>query len=136
MYQSETKIRVRYADTDQMGFVYYGRYLEYLEVARTDAMRELGVRYADLEKKENIALPVTRVDIRYKRPAHYDNDLILRTTIPEMPTSRIAFETEILNLDERVINTARVELCFIDITTGRPTKPPKHLLDQLRPHFE
>ena len=119
-----------------MGFVYYGRYLEYLEVARTEAMRSLGIKYAEMESRDNIALPVTRVEIRYRRPAHYDDDLIMKTIIPELPTSRIAFETEIFNLKGVMINAARVELCFIDISSGRPTKPPKNLIDQLKPFFD
>ena len=136
MYSHDFNIRVKYADTDQMGYVYYGRYLEYLEVARTEAMRALGVSYNELETEYGTALPVMDVNIKYLHPARYDNLLTLKTTIKEMPGVRIVFDTEILREDGKLLNLASVRLCFVDIQTEKPMRPPEVLLDQLKPYFD
>lgn len=135
MYSHTTRIRVRYADTDQMGYVYYGRYTEYLEVARTEAMRDLDEPYGELEKM-GVALPVLDLHIKYIRPAHYDDQLILNTTITELPGGRITFLTDIERDDGQLLTKGRVTLCFVDAKTGRPTRPPEDLINKLKPYFE
>ena len=135
MYAHTTSLRVRYADTDQMGYVYYGRYTEYLEVARTEAMRDLDVPYGELEK-DGIALPVLDLHIKYIRPAHYDDSLVLKTTIQELPGGRITFHTDIEREEGELLTKGKVTLCFVDSGTGRPTRPPENLINKLRPYFE
>ena len=117
MYSTEVKIRVRYAETDRMGYVYYGNYATYFEVARVEALRNLGFSYRSLED-EGIILPVLDFSIRYRRPAYYDDELTIRTIVPEMPAARIKFEYEVLNAAGTVITTAATTLVFIDKNTG------------------
>ena len=125
---------MKYADTDQMGYVYYGRYTEYFEVARTEAMRAVGVPYSELERS-GVALPVLELWIKYIRPCFYDEELILTTSIPELPQGRIIFETDISKKDGQLLTKGRVTLCFVDIKSGRPTKPPAALIKKLEPYF-
>ena len=134
MVEHEISLRVRYAETDRMGYVYYGRYMEYLEMARTDLIRSLGVTYRQLEDDHGVGLPVLKVEVTYIRPAKYDDVLRMVTRVPEMPTGRITFETEIYKEDE-LINKSRVVLCFVDGKTGRPTRPPEIVLEAMKSHF-
>ena len=136
MYEHTTTIRVKYADTDQMGYVYYGRYLEYLEVARTEVIRSLGLTYHELETKYNVALPVMDVHIKYLMPGRYDDMLELKTVIREKPGVRIKFFTEIFRSDGKLLNIAEVRLCFIDIKSERPTRPPEAFMEKMAAYFE
>lgn len=136
MVEHSIEVRVKYADTDQMGYVYYGRYLEYLELARTEAIREIGISYRDLELKYQVALPVMEVNIRYLHPAKYDDVITLKTTVKEKPGVRIKFHTEIIRNDGKLLNVADVKLCFVDITSGRPVKPPEAFMSCLANYFE
>ena len=136
MYEHVTSLRVKYADTDQMGYVYYGRYLEYLEVARTEVIRSLGLTYHELETQHNVALPVMDVQIRYLAPGRYDDILELKTIIKEKPGVRIKFSTEIIRADGKLLNIAEVRLCFIDIKTEKPTRPPEAFMEKLAAYFE
>lgn len=135
MYHHQTTVRVRYADTDQMGFVYYGRYLEYLEVARTEAMRALDVPYDEMER-QGVALPVLEVNIKYFKPGFYDDVIVMDTKIEEMPSGRITFHTSMKKEGHIEINMASVTLCFVDRNSGRPCRPPSHLLKKLAPYFD
>ena len=94
MYSFETKIRVRYGETDQMSFAYYGVYAQYYEVGRVELLRSLGVTYKKLEDM-GFALPVVSLNINYKKPAYYDDELTIRTTIKELPSVKITFYYEI-----------------------------------------
>lgn len=134
MYKSETKIRVRYADTDQMAYVYYGKYAEYYEVARTELIRELGFTYREFEER-GIMLPVSEMKIKFYRAAHYDELITLVTRLVEMPTARIRFVCEMFNEEGQKLNEGEVSLVFSDATTRRPSRPPKDLLDKLKPYF-
>ena len=96
MYSFETNIRVRYGETDQMSFVYYGVYAQYYEVGRVELLRSLNVSYKEIEKL-GFALPVVNLNINYKKPAFYDDLLTVRTTIKEIPSARITFHYETLN---------------------------------------
>ena len=135
MYHSETQVRVRYAETDQMGYVYYGNYAVYFEVARVEMLRTLGFSYKKLED-EGVMLPVLNFSIKYIRPAYYDSLLTIKTTIPEIPSARIHFNYETFNERNELINTAETTLVFVSKKTGRPTIPPEDLLEALIPHFE
>ena len=112
MYQSEINIRVRYAETDQMGFCYYGNYAQYFEVARVEMLRSLGVSYKMLED-QGILLPVTDFSIKYIKPAYYDQNLTIKTFMRILPNVRIAFDYETFNESGELLNEARTELVFL-----------------------
>lgn len=130
----QTLVRVRYAETDQMGFVYYGHYATYFEVARVEAMRALGISYKSLEDS-GIQMPVTDFHIRYKKPGRYDELLRIETRIEEIPSLRIRFNYTTFNEQEELLNTAETELVFIDSSRKRPVKAPETLLSALVPFF-
>jgi len=130
MYSFETKIRVRYGETDQMSFVYYGVYAQYYEVGRVELLRSLGISYKEIEEM-GYALPVVNLNINYKKPAYYDDELIIRTTIKEMPSARITFYCETINSKGELLNTGEVVLVFMDKKTGKPCFAPAIVLDKL-----
>lgn len=134
MYQHEVKIRVRYAETDQMGYVYYGNYATYFEVARVEAFRNLGYPYKQLEA-EGIGMPVLSLKVNYHAPARYDDELTVRVTIPGRPRARILFRYEVTNQEHKLINTGETELVFIQSASGRPTRLPQVLANLLDPFF-
>ena len=131
MYSFETKVRVRYGETDQMGFVYYGVYAQYFEVGRVELLRSLGVGYKSLEE-EGYFLPVVNFEIQYKKPALYDDELIIKTTIKEMPSARIAFYYETYNIKKVLLNTGKVVLVFVDKTNRKPCLTPSIVINKLK----
>lgn len=131
MYTSETKIRVRYGETDQMGYAYYGNYAMYFEVARVEALRELGVSYKRLED-EGIMLPVFEYKVKYIKPALYDDVLTIKTYIKELPGARIRFEYETYNENEDLINVGETTLVFIKSETKKPCIAPTELMEKMR----
>lgn len=132
MYTTRISLRVRYAETDQMGFAYYGSYMAWLEVGRVEALRELGIVYRDLEL-EDILLPVSEVNIRYLRPVRYDDEITIETTITEAPSARIKFAYSII-VDNTVVSEAETTLFFMDRTSFRPMRCPQSILDALAPY--
>lgn len=122
----EIQLRVRYGETDRMGYCYYGNYAQYLEVGRVEALRELGLNYKDLED-EGIGLPVQNYQISYKRPAYYDDLLSVRTKIRSCEGARIIFDYEVCNESEDLLCTAETTLVFVNMETGRPVKAPESL---------
>lgn len=134
MIISETKIRVRYAETDKMGFVYYGNYATYYEVGRTEALRQLGSSYDALEKS-GVGMPIYSLAINYKRPAYYDDLLTVKTTISEMPMSRINFHYEIYNQKGDLVNYGETVLVFINLNSGKSCRPPEWFLQFFKPYF-
>ena len=134
MYTHEIEIRVRYGETDQMGYVYYGNYAQYFEVARVEMLRSLGINYRDLEES-GILLPVISLSIRYIKPARYDDLLKIKTTIHEMPTARISFTYECLGPEGDLLTKAETSLVFQDKQTGKPRRTPPELLAALAPYF-
>lgn len=126
MVKDEIKVRVRYAETDRMGYVYYGNYATYFEVARVELLRKLGFNYIDLEDS-GIALPVADMSIKYIKPAFYDQLLTVRTTITEAKGVRIKFCYETFNDAEELINSAETTLVFISTSTNRPCAIPEDL---------
>jgi acyl-CoA thioester hydrolase len=135
MYSKETKIRVRYGETDQMGYVYYGVYAQYFEVGRVELLRSLGVSYKELEKS-GFALPVVYFEINYKKAALYDDELTIRTTIKELPSARITFEYETYNVAKELLNVGKVILVFVDKVTKKPCLPPALIMDKLKEKLE
>jgi acyl-CoA thioester hydrolase len=135
MYVSETTIRVRYAETDQMNIVYYGNYAQYFEVGRVEAIRQLGLSYKDLEST-GIIMPVVEMTAKFVRPARYDDLLTIRTTIRELPTShRIEFIQEVYNERGKLLTTGVVVLYFVWAKTMEKTTMPREMAERLRPWF-
>lgn len=131
MYSHKTNIRVRYGETDKMGFVYYGIYAQYYEVGRVELLRSLGISYKFLEDS-GYELPVVSFKINYKRPAFYDDEIIIKTSISETPSSKITFDYECFNIDGALINNGQVVLVFVNSDTKKPCKPPQMIIDNLK----
>lgn len=127
------KIRVRYAETDQMGVVHHSRYALYLEEARTQAMRDFGIPYSDLET-QGIALPLLNIESKFIKAAKYDDVINIKTTIATMPTVRMEIAYEIF-VDDVLINTSKTTLVFTDKSTLKPIRCPQTVLDKLSPHY-
>jgi len=129
MIQHTAKLRVRYADTDQMGIVYYAKYLEYFEVARTELLRELGLPYRTLEE-EGFALPVADAAVKYYKGAAYDDELLITATIIPANSPRLPIEYKIIRAsDEALLAEGSTTLVFTDSKTWKPVRPPKRYLD-------
>jgi acyl-CoA thioester hydrolase len=129
-----TQIRVRYSETDQMGYVYYGNYAQYFEVGRVEWLRNLGISYKTMEN-EGVILPVINLQVTYLKPAKYDNLLTLKTTLVKKPSVRIEFTYELFNEQEELLVIANTELVFIDIFKNKPTKSPAQLSEKIEESF-
>ncbi len=134
MYTHHTETRIRYGETDQMGYCYYGNYALFLEIGRVEALRSLGITYKSLENTE-ILLPVLELNIKYIKPSFYDDLITIKTTISILPNVKIFFEYEIYNEKKELITKASTTLVFINKSTMRPTKCPENLLLKLKPYF-
>lgn len=126
MYSSDTQLRVRYGETDRMGYAYYGNYAEYIEVGRVEALRELGFSYKELEDS-GVLLPVLEYWSKFIKPALYDDLLTVRTMISEVPETRFPFEYEVLNGKGELLTKAKTTLVFVDKDSGRPCQCPDEL---------
>jgi acyl-CoA thioester hydrolase len=135
MYQSETTVRVRYGETDQMAYVYYGNYAMYYEVARVEGFRQLGVTYKELEAM-GVMMPVLEYHSKFLAPGRYDELLRIVTTIREKPTVKIKFNFETFNEVNELINQGEAVLAFVNMSTGRPCRPPENLMKALEPYFK
>lgn len=129
--ETKTWVRVRYAETDQMGYVYYGNYAIYLEVARTEWVRNLGITYKEMEEDWGIMLPVYSLNIQYKKPAKYDDELTIFTKVSEPKGVKLEFQHQIYNQQNQLIIEATVVLVFVQKSTMKPCKPPQKFLDVL-----
>ncbi len=129
MIVAENQIRVRYAETDQMGYVYYGNYSTYFEVARVELFRTFGISYKEMEE-QGVMMPVLEQHIKYIRPAKYDDLLTIKTYLKSKPGVRIKFEYEVFNEDKTLLTKAETMLVFVDMKTGKPTNAPQYF-DQL-----
>jgi acyl-CoA thioester hydrolase len=134
MFQSETSIRVRYAETDQMGFAYYGYYAMYYEVARVESLRQLGTTYRALEDL-GVMLPVLENNSKYFLPARYDDELRIVTYVRERPGVRLKFEYDIFNGEGVLIHQGNTLLVWMDRKTGKPCRPPHLFTSLLEPFF-
>jgi acyl-CoA thioester hydrolase len=121
MYESITKIRVRYAETDQMNVVYHGNYAQYFEVGRAESIRQLGFTYKELETM-GIIMPIVDLHTKFLRPAHYDDLLTIKTILKELPTDhKIEFHQEVYNESEKLLTIGKVVLYFINSTSKEKT---------------
>ena len=135
MLVSETKIRVRYGETDQMGFVYYGNYPLYYEVGRTEALRQLGTSYKALEE-DGILMPVIDMSVKYIASGRYDDVLTIKTIVREVPETRMKFVYEIYNEAGKMINRGETTLIFLSKDRNRPVRCPGWLQELFRMNME
>jgi len=134
MFVHESRLRVRYAETDQMGQMYYGRYAELFEVGRVEALRALGFPYSELEAR-GVMLPVSDFRVRYLKPVRYDQEVVIRTTVIEPIAVRIHFRYELLAPTGELLSEAETTLVFVDAATKRPCRAPADLVAALAPYL-
>lgn len=135
MYNHISSYRVRYADVDQMGYMYYGNYSKLYEIGRVEALRNLGVRYRDMEQN-GIWMPVYENHSKYIKPAKYDELLEINCKLEIIPSTRIVFTTEISNEEGILIHIGKTTLVFLDEKSGRIMSCPEMILEKLQPFFE
>ena len=136
MYSYDTELRVRYGETDQMGYLYYGNYAQYFEVGRVETIRSLGMSYRELEEKHGIWLPVVSMEMRFVRPVYYDEQIRIHSEIRKLPDEYITFHTELFNDKGKKVNGGTVKLCFFHAEQKKVVHAPEFLLEKLRPYFE
>lgn len=132
--EHDLELRVRYAETDQMRYVYYGHYAQYFEMGRTDLIRSLGITYREMEEDWGVMLPVRELKVRYWKPARYDDLLRVVSRISQEPKASILIEHEIYRKEatgESLLVTGTVELVFVDRQSMRPIRAPQAFLDAL-----
>ncbi len=125
----ETEIRVRYAETDAMGYLHHAQYLVYFEIGRTELLRLNGLRYRDMEER-GLFYVVARLDCRFRAPARYDDLLTLTTSTAKLSRVRVDHHYE-LKRDGQLLTEADSTLVLVD-RNGRPTTLPDDLYDVLR----
>ncbi len=135
MYSHEYTYRVTYADTDMMGYMYYGNYARLYEIGRVELIRSLGITYQSMEREMGIMLPVVSVESRYLKPALYDDILTVTTSLTEMPDKLITFYFIIKNGNNEIIHKAEVKLFFVEMSSGKRISCPALIADNLKSWF-
>jgi len=135
MLFNEIQIRIAYADTDLMGYVYYGNYATFYERGRTELIRSLGLSYKEMEKL-GVMMPVRTVTSEFLKPAYYDDLITIKTIVSEVPTSRMTFNYEIYNQNSVLLHKASTTLIFLDVEKRKPVRAPQFLLDKIKDYFE
>ncbi|WP_158828282.1 acyl-CoA thioesterase [Mucilaginibacter lacusdianchii] len=135
MFTHTTKLRVRYGETDQMGYMYYGNYAEFFEVGRVEMLRSLGLTYRWMEET-GIMMPVLEMKCKYLKPALYDEEISIQVSMEKMPGVKIHFKYELFNEKSELIHVGETLLAFINMKNNRPSLPPQEFLDKLKPYFE
>lgn len=123
-------VRVRYAETDQMGVVYHGNYAQYFEMGRVEWLRNLGISYKQMEES-GVMLPLVSLSMNYKKPARYDDLLTIKTIFKSQTSVKIEFDYEIYNESDELLTTGNSVLVFVDSKTGKPIYPPKYMKELL-----
>ncbi len=131
-FSVETKTRIRYSETDQMGYVYYGNYAIYFEMGRVECLRSLGLPYKEMEE-QGIMLPVMDLQIEYKAPAKYDDLITIKTKADYLKGSRIHFLYELYNEDSQLLTKGSTTLVFVTSNNMRPTRPSATIIEKLKP---
>jgi len=131
MKEHEIQVRVRYSETDQMGVVYHGNYLPYFEIGRVEWLRDKGISYKFMEEN-GVALPIVSLSLNYKKPARYDDVLLIKTIYKSQTSVKLEFECEIRNEKGELLTTGYFLLVFVDIKSGRPIPPPQYISDLLK----
>ena len=135
MFEHTTKLRVRYGETDQMGYMYYGNYAEFYEVGRVEMLRSLGLTYSGMEQA-GIMMPVLEMSCKYLKPALYDEEISIKVILNKIPGIRIHFRYELSNEKDEIINLGETLLVFINMKTNRPSLPPVDFMNKLLPFFK
>lgn len=136
MITHRTRKRVRYGETDQMGYLYHGHYALYYEVGRVELLRSLGLTYKRVEEELGVMMPVVNLECRFVRPAHYDDEVAIETQVRSLPERQLAFHHELYGPTGELLNGGRVTVCFVERAGGmRRVGCPPAVLDALRPHF-
>ena len=135
MFSHSTKLRVRYAETDQMGYMYYGNYAAFYEVGRVEMLRSLGMTYKSMEDS-GIMMPVLDLKCKFIKPALYDEEITIKVNMVKMPSVRIHFGYELYNEKVELINLGETTLVFIDIKRNKPCLPPQDFLNRLQQFFD
>lgn len=135
MFSNSSFVRIRYGETDQMGYCYYGNYAQYFEIGRVEALRALGVSYKSLEER-GIMLPVTDLQVKYIRPALYDDLIEIKTHIKNTSGVKIEFEYEIYNEKKELLTTGATTLVFISSETMRPVKAPEDVVKLIKARLD
>lgn len=131
-FECATSLRVRYGETDQMGYCYYGNYAQFFEVGRVEALRSVGLSYKSLEDS-GIMLPVSRYEVDFLAPAFYDDLLEIKTKIKAIQGPRIRFEYEAFR-NETLLAKGMTVLVFVDKSNMRPIRPPKPFIELITPY--
>ncbi len=124
-------VKVRYAETDQMGVVHHGNYAQYLEIARIEWLEELGISYKSLEE-EGVMLPVFELNVKYHKPVTFDEKLKIETRLRELPNVKIIFDYSIYNEKGEKVTSAITVLVFMDAKTRKPIRCPGNILEKLK----
>ncbi len=135
MHIHETKIRVRYSETDQMGYVYNGNYAQYYEVGRVEMLRSLGMTYQDMENT-GVMMPLLELRSKFLKPAYYDQELTIKTTVKQLPGIRIIFDYELFNEAAELINIGQTTLVFFDMEKKKPCHPPEDFMSRIAKFFD
>ncbi|MEZ5043579.1 MAG: thioesterase family protein [Saprospiraceae bacterium] len=136
MFSNEFQKRVRYAETDQMGYLYYGNYATYYEIGRAELIRSIGLTYQEMEAAFGILMPVMSLQMRFVRPAYYDDLVTIRTELRKLPHKEIVFHHELFNEKRKLLNGGSVKLCFVEKESNKTVPAPAFLTDKLAPYFE
>lgn len=134
MLRFDTRVRVWYKHTDQMGICHHSNYICYFEAARSDMMRAIGLSYAEVEAR-GLMMPILEVQSRYRKPAYYDEVLTIRVRVDDLPVTRFDVRYEIFNAAGELLNTGWTQLGFMDSKSRRPCRCPEWFLEKLRAHW-
>ena len=134
MYVHETKIRVRYSETDQMGYVYNGNYAQYYEVGRVEMLRSLGMSYQSMENA-GVMMPLLELKCKFIKPAYYDQEITIKTIVSKLPGVRILFDYELFNEEGDLINLGHTTLVFFDMEKKKPCLPPENFMSRITQYF-
>ncbi len=130
MHENITSVRIRYADTDQMGVVYHGNYPQFFEIGRTEWLRSIQTTYKSMEKK-GIMLPVISLQCSFIKPAVYDEIISIKTVLKKTPSVKAAFYHEIFNEKKELLCTGETVVAFMDANTKKPVRCPDYILEKL-----
>lgn len=135
MFVHESKLKVRYVETDQMGIVHHSNYAQYYELARTECFEACsGMTYASMEA-EGVMLPILELQSKYLKPAYYNEVLTVKSIVSELPSVRLKVEYEIYNGANELINTGNTTLVFVNKQSRRPCQPPENFMKNVRQYF-
>ncbi|HXI00213.1 MAG TPA: thioesterase family protein [Sphingobacteriaceae bacterium] len=135
MLEHTTRIRVRYSETDQMGYMYYGNYAQFYEVGRVEMLRSLGMTYRSMEES-GIMMPVLDLKCKFIKPALYDEEITIKVVVDKMPGVRMCFCYELYNENQHLINLGETTLVFVDMAKNKPRLPSKEFLDRISVYFK